>query len=53
MKKYVLNIDDKVYNVDVDVNDDIADVSVNGNKYNVLIESIIDDNNPTPVVKKK
>ncbi len=53
MKKYVLKIDDKVYNVDVDVNDDIADVSVNGNKYNVLIESIIDDNNPTPVVKKK
>ncbi len=51
MKKYVLKIADKVYNVDVDVNEDVADVSVNGNKYNVLIESVVDDNN-TPIIKK-
>lgn len=51
MKKYVLKITDKVYNVDVDVNEDVADVSVNGNKYNVLIESVVDDNN-TPIIKK-
>ena len=51
MKKYVLKITDKVYNVDVDVNDGVDDVSVNGNKYNVLIESVVDDNN-TPIIKK-
>ena len=53
MKKYVLKIADKVYNVDVDVNEDVADVSVNGNKYNVLIESVVDDNSLTKVIKNK
>jgi biotin carboxyl carrier protein len=53
MKKYVLKVADKVYNVTVEVNDDIADVIVNGNKYNVLIENIIDENETKPIVRKK
>lgn len=38
MKKYNLTIDDSKFDVEIDINGDIADVKLNGKDYRVKIE---------------